>query len=437
MPDDDGICLIVLLAFLIVVRAFYTSCEFVLTEVNDSKIKELAEKNDKYKKVYSFISKQDKIKTAFSVHRIFSAAAVGAATLFWMFEKYKPSNINAFWATLGIVAADTIIISLITDILPRKITDVLSKEKLAPFMMIFARALMIIFAPVRLIVDLSTALFCKIFKLSSDTKIDIVTEEEILMMVEAGNETGVIEESQREMINNIFEFGDVKVSEIMTHRTDIVGLEVNDKISDIIYLAINKGFSRMPVYEGSVDKIIGVIYVKDFLCLVGCENPEDFHIKDFLREALYIPATNKCDEVFEVMTKKKMQMAVVVDEYGGTAGIVTMEDILEEIVGNIQDEYDEEEQEFEKIDENTYIISGLADPEDILSELDVKLPETREYDTMSAMIVELLGRIPGEDETPAVEYENIEFTVMQMEDNLISKIKAVKNTNTIKEDEQE
>ena len=136
---------------------------------------------------------------------------------------------------------------------------------------------------------------------------EVVTEEEILMMVEAGNETGVIEESQCEMINNIFEFGDVKVSEIMTHRTDIVGLDVNDKISDIIYLAINKGFSRLPVYEESIDKIIGIIYVKDFLCLVGCEKPEDFSIRDFMREALYIPASNKCDEVFEIMTKKKVQ----------------------------------------------------------------------------------------------------------------------------------
>lgn len=434
MPDDDGIRLIALLTFLLVVRAFYTSCEHILTGVNDSKVKELAEKDEKYKKVYSLISKPEKMKTAFSVHRIFSAAAIGAATLFWLFDNYKLSSMNAFWATFGIVAADTAVISLLTDILPKKISEVVSKERTAPVMMYFARALMLIFAPVRIIVDLFSALFCKIFKLSSDAKIDIVTEEEILMMVEAGNETGVIEESQREMINNIFEFGDVKISEIMTHRTDIVGLEVHDKISDIIYLAINKGFSRMPVYEGSVDKIIGIIYVKDFLCLVGCENPEDFHIKDFLREALYIPATNKCDEVFEVMTKKKMQMAVVIDEYGGTAGIVTMEDILEEIVGNIQDEYDEEEQELEEIAENTYIISGAADPEDILPELGVNLPDTREYDTMSAMLVELLGRIPGEDETPDVMYENVEFTVMQMEDNLISKIKAVKHQKTISEE---
>ena len=181
----------------------------------------------------------------------------------------------------------------------------------------------------------------------------------------------------------------------------------------------------MPVYDGSVDKIVGIIYVKDFLCLVGCENPDDFVITDFMREALYIPASNKCNEVFEIMTKKKVQMAVLVDEYGGTAGIVTMEDILEEIVGNIQDEYDEEEQEITKISENSYIISGAADPEDVLPVLHAKKPESREYDTMNAMIVDLLGRIPTESESPTVKYDDVEFTVMVVEDNWISRIKAV------------
>jgi putative hemolysin len=301
-------------------------------------------------------------------------------------------------------------------------------------MMPFVRALMILLFPLSAVINALSYVLGKLFGFSAQTPLDVVTEEEILMMVDAGNETGVIEESQREMINNIFEFGDVKVSEIMTHRTDIIGLDIEDKISDIIYLAINKGFSRMPVYEGSIDKIIGIIYVKDFLCLVGCEKPEEFSIKDFMREALYIPASNKCDEVFEIMTKKKVQMAVLVDEYGGTAGIVTMEDILEEIVGNIQDEYDEEEQDITEISEDTYIISGAADPEDVMSVLHVKTPGSGEYDTMNAMIVDLLGRIPTEYETPVVSYENIEFTVMLTEENWISKIKAVVKSKEIRQE---
>jgi putative hemolysin len=328
------------------------------------------------------------------------------------------------WAVLAVIIT-SVAVSSFADELPGRIAEKNASEKTALKAFPFIKALIILMKPFTFLIDVLSFVPGKIFGVSARSRVDTVTEEEILMMVDAGNETGVIEESQKEMINNIFEFGDVKVSEIMTHRTDIVGLEVNDKIRDIVYLAINKGFSRLPVYDGSIDKIIGIIYVKDFLCLVGHEETDELTIRDFMHEALYIPASNKCDEVFEIMTKKKMQMAVLVDEYGGTAGIVTMEDILEEIVGNIQDEYDEEEQEITKISDDVYMISGGADPEDVLSVLHVKLPESREYDTMNAMVVDLLGRIPTEKESPSVIYENVEFTVMVMEDNWVSKIKAV------------
>lgn len=424
MPSD-GSRLIILLLFFILLRAFYTACERIIIEVNDSKVKELSERESRYRKLYKLISNPSAMITTFLIHKVFSSICIGIIIVFLVLKCFAPEGLYILAETAAAAIAGTAAVCVFADALPRGIADKRLDERSALSVFPFIRALIILLTPFRCVINGISFALSKVFGLSSNAKMDVVTEEEILMMVEAGNETGVIEESQREMINNIFEFSDVKVSEIMTHRTDIVGLEVGDKISDIIYLAINKGFSRMPVYEGSIDKIIGIIYVKDFLCLVGCDKPEDFHIRDFMREALYIPSTNKCDEVFEIMTKKKVQMAVLVDEYGGTAGIVTMEDILEEIVGNIQDEYDEEEQEITEISDGTYIIAGAADPEDILPQLHVKVPEVREYDTMSAMIVDLLGRIPTEFETPVIMYENIEFTVMITEDNWISKIKAV------------
>ncbi len=438
MPSDGSRLLIILLFFSLI-RAFYTICEYTIIEVNDSKVRDLAENNPRFKPLYKLISNPAKMITAFSAHRIISALCIGVTMLAWMNKCFKLEGITAFLGNCIVVAAGTIIISVLTDVFPKRIADKKIDETVAAGLTPFVNAIIVILSPFTAVINALSFILCKIFRLSTRAKIDVVTEEEILMMVEAGNETGVIEESQREMINNIFEFGDVMVSEIMTHRVDVVGLDINDKISDIIYLAINKGFSRMPVYEGTIDKIIGIIYVKDFLCLVGCEKPEEFRIKDFMRKALYIPATNKCDEVFEIMTKKKLQMAIVVDEYGGTAGIVTMEDILEEIVGNIQDEYDEEEQDINEVSEGVYIIAGSADPEDILPILHVKPPEIREheYDTMSAMIVDLLGRIPSESETPVVIYDNIEFTVLLTEDNWISKIKATvleKNINKSTDD---
>lgn len=255
-------------------------------------------------------------------------------------------------------------------------------------------------------------------------KPDAVTEEDIIQMVEEGNETGVIEESQREMINNIFEFDDIVVSDVMTHRTEIVAVEVEEPISSVIHTVIQEGYSRMPVYQGNIDNIVGILMAKDLLCLAGQDNLEHYHIRHFMREVVFVPETAKCKHVLQEMALKKSQLAVVVDEYGGTAGIVSMEDILEEIVGNIQDEYDEEEIEMRKVSDAVYIIKGTADPDDILPQLGITLPDGREFDTMSGFVVELLGRIPEAEETPSVQYESVLFTVLLIEDNWVSKIKA-------------
>ncbi|MBQ8825007.1 MAG: HlyC/CorC family transporter [Ruminococcus sp.] len=258
---------------------------------------------------------------------------------------------------------------------------------------------------------------------------DTVTEEDILLMVDAGNENGLIEEQQKEMINNIFEFDDAVVSDVMTHRTEIIGVSLDMKIMDVVYLAVNEGYSRFPVYHENMDNIIGVLIVKDLLGLIGSEEISGFSIKHFMRKIIFVPETAKCKNVLAEMSHKKVQMAVAVDEYGGTAGIVTMEDILEEIVGNIQDEYDDEEIEIREVTTGVYTIDGKADPEEVAETLGIELPEEQEFDTMSAFIVELLGHIPDEEEAPSVDYQGIRFTVLLIKDNWISKIKAVKITD--------
>ena len=228
------------------------------------------------------------------------------------------------------------------------------------------------------------------------------------------------------MIDNILEFDDVDVSDVMTHRRNIVGVEINTKIKDVVYLAVNESYSRMPVYRENIDNIIGVLIVKDLLALVGAEHVEHFNIQHFMREVLYVPETAKCKNVLTDMTRHNAQMAIAVDEYGGTAGIVTVEDILEEIVGSIRDEYDEEEaeQELRMVSDHVYIIQGSADPEDVLPKLGVGLPEGKTFDTMSGFLVDLLGRIPDAEETPVVTYDSVRFTVLLIEENWIAKIKA-------------
>lgn len=248
------------------------------------------------------------------------------------------------------------------------------------------------------------------------------TEEEIKQLVD--EDQGELETSQREMINNIFEFDDTTAGDIMTHRTDIAAVEENASLYDAVKIAIDEGVSRIPVYKDDLDDILGIIYVKDLLKFIGTKISDDEKIDDYLREPLFVPETIPCGKLFTQMTESRIQLAIVVDEYGGTAGLVTMEDILEELVGNIEDEYDDEEESIRKIDDNTYLFEGITDIEDVEETLGIKFPEG-DYDTLAGFVISNLGFVPsGKEENASVEFENIVFTVIKVEDRRIETIKA-------------
>lgn len=253
---------------------------------------------------------------------------------------------------------------------------------------------------------------------------DEVLEEEIRSLVDEGEEQGYIEQQEREMIHNIFDFDDRTASDLMTHRTEVTAVELNDKISDVVYYAINEGFSRIPVYEGDIDNIKGVIYVKDLLCLVGCQASDEFKISDFIRQTIYVPEAMKCVDLFRRFKKEKIHLAVVVDDWGGTAGIITMEDIIESIVGNIQDEYDDEQEDLVCVDGTTYLLDGGANLEKLENELGISFETDEDTDTIGGFIVETMGRIPDDGETPQIEAHGFRFTVLLMEDRRVAKVKA-------------
>ena len=251
-----------------------------------------------------------------------------------------------------------------------------------------------------------------------------ITKEEIRMMVDAGNEMGFIEESQKEMINNIFEFDDTTAGEVMTHRTDIVAVDKDARISEVVYLAINEGFSRLPVYEKDLDNILGLIYVKDLLCLVGCNSSDEFKVSDFVRPVLYVPESVKCRALFAEFKKQQAHMAVVVDEYGGTAGIVSMEDVLESIVGDIEDEYDEqEEEEIQQLADGVYILEGIVELEEVSKITRIPFEEDEDLDTLGGFLIHKLGHIPDKDENPQVLYGGWRFTVLTMDERRIEKVR--------------
>jgi len=251
-----------------------------------------------------------------------------------------------------------------------------------------------------------------------------MTEEELKTYVTVSHEEGIIEEEEKEMINNIFEFNDKAVTEIMIPRKEIFALDMNLSISKVIEeLTEDFRYSRVHVYDETIDEIKGVVYVKDILLSTKNKNVK---VKNLIKEPYFVPETKPVNELFEELRKNRKQIAIVVDEYGGTAGIVTMEDILEEIVGEIYDEYDEVEKIYEKIDENTFILNGSMGVSEVEKLLDIEVPEG-DYDTISGYLIELLGRIPAEKERiPVIETEDVNYKIEKVKDKRIVKIKACK-----------
>ena len=272
--------------------------------------------------------------------------------------------------------------------------------------------------------------FSSLLKLFGRGKRDEDVTEEIMDMVNESHEQGVLEENEAEMIGNIFEFGEKQASDVMTHRNNIVALDDDITVREAFDRIMKENYSRYPVYDGDIDNITGILHIRDLLKIYVDKDNQDRKLRDVEDTVLFkpycIPETRNISPLFRQMQSEKIHMAIVVDEYGQTAGIVTMEDILEEIVGNILDEYDEEEaeQELRMVSDHVYIIQGSADPEDVLPKLGVGLPEGKTFDTMSGFLVDLLGRIPDAEETPVVTYDSVRFTVLLIEENWIAKIKA-------------
>jgi putative hemolysin len=233
-----------------------------------------------------------------------------------------------------------------------------------------------------------------------------------------------MEESQKLLMENILNFPDKVVSDIMTHRTDIIALEAGEKISDVVYLSINKGFSRFPVYRENIDNIIGMIYVKDLLVLVGNKNSEDFSIETFMRGVKHIKSDTSLTDAFKLLRAVKNQIAVVDQgEFGGTFGIITMEDILEEIVGDITDEYDTEDFDIEQISEKVYTVEGDISPEEVFELVGVDFGDS-DYDTISAFFIDKFGHIPEEDENAVIEFDGIKMTALVFDNSFVEKIKV-------------
>lgn len=258
----------------------------------------------------------------------------------------------------------------------------------------------------------------KIFNSSYD---ELSAEQKILMLVSKAQEDGVIEHSTKSMVENIFDFDDLEVSELMAHRKDIKAIDKKANLAVATKIFIETGYSRIPVYNEDIDNIVGFLYAKDLLKYVGVEFKEDIKVDSITREPFFVPRSKNCSELFAEMTANKMQMAIIVDEYGGTDGIITMEDLIESIVGNIQDEYDNEEEVLKKLSEKIYTVDGSASI-DAVSELIEENLAIDDCETIAGLMLEQLGYVPKPGDRPTVTVGAIKLTAVRIEKRRIERI---------------
>lgn len=450
MDTDPGsiIVQIVILFALILVNAFFAMSEMAIVTLNDNKIDKMAEQGNKKAKqikkltenTSSFLSTIQVGVTLAGFLTSATAAQSFAGMLTDAISKTQVVNV----VPMGVISGfSTVVITMIMsyfslvlgELVPKKVA--MSK----PEKMAFMAAPILVFVakvtnPIVRFLAFSTNGVLRLIGIDPHADEEVVTEEEIRMMVDVGGEKGVIEDTQIEMINNIFEFDDIDVADIMTHRTDMVCIDDDEPLSEAVKLSIENGFSRIPVYEEDPDDIVGIVYIKDFLKYVGTNLPKTKTVKDMMRPAYYVPETKRCGELFTEMTEKRVQMAVVVDEYGGTAGIVTLEDLLESIVGNIQDEYDQEDEEISIINDTTFEVDGITDIEEVEEHTGKTFPEG-DYDTIGGYIISVLGFLPQDGEMNEVQFENVKFTVLNVEERRIGKVKVEILPEEKKEEEEE
>ncbi len=420
----DTIIDLLVVLFFILVNAFFSGTEMAVISLNDNLIRKQAEEGDRNsKKVLKFLDNPGTflatIQVGVTLAGFLSSAFAASNFAGKIAVAFDPSGSKA-WVEPVCTVFITIVLSyfslVLGELVPKRIAQTYP-EKWSFAASGFVRFFGVIAKPFVKFLTFSTNTILKIFKIDPDDNDKEVTEEEIRIMVDVGSESGNIEDSEKEMIENIFEFNDKEVSEIMTHRKKIVSLPVDASYSEVMRIAKNERYTRIPIYRETIDDIEGILHIKDLLGV----SEEKFNLNKLMRAPLFVHETRKISTLFNEMKTCGMQMAVILDEYGGTMGICTIEDMIEELVGNITDEFDDEEQELIKLSNGDYIVAGdmtLSDLEDIL---DMELDD-EEYDTIAGLVIQLLDRVPEQNEKPVVTYKNLSIKVLHVQERWISKV---------------
>ena len=427
-----------IIAILLLLNGFFAAAEAAVLSVNPNKVKIKAEEGNEKAKLLKIVIDDPNnylatIQVGISIISLFSGVFAS--------QSFSDDLMHIFMQLgfdIPISVVRTVTVLVITlllsyfnlvfgELVPKRVA--MNKAESLSLMFISPiNAITKITRPVVKVLSISTNFFAKLFGVSELSRDDI-TEEEIRMMIDVGEEYGSIDEDEKEMINNIFDFDNKTVGNICTHRTDIIALNLDSDFDEIFNVMTKERYSRVPVYEENIDNIVGILHIKDLIndvFLADGTVKKEIDLKAITRKPTFIPISRKTDELFSEMQKNKTHMTIVIDEYGGTVGLVTLEDLIEEVMGDILDEYDDEKRpEIEKIDETTFYVSGSTNLEDVAEFFDTDLPVS-EYDTVSGFLIGQIGKIPSEDEHPEIEFNGLIFKIFKTLEKRITEVIVVK-----------
>lgn len=438
---------LLIILILILINAFFAASEIALISLNDNKIRLMAQQgHKKAKRLVELLGEPSRflatIQIGITLAGFFASAYAGDSfagdLAAFLIERGVPLSPTVL-STLSLIII-TLFLSYFQLVLGELVPKRVAMKKAEGMAMFAVNTLYVLSkatGPFVKLLTLSTNLLVRLFGIDPNSKDEEVSEEEIRMMLDTGTELGTIQASEKLMINNIFDFDNMNVADIMTHRMDVVALPVDADLQTVAELADREQYTRFPVYEETIDNVIGVLHVKDLIRYLKLAEHQAWDLRSMLTRPYFVPVSMKTNELFEDLQQNRIHLAVVVDEYGGTAGIVTMEDLLEEIVGNIYDEHDEEEAEYEQLREGDYLVRGTMSLHDAQDLLGISLP-VEDYDTLSGFIIGQLKRIPTTQEKPQLEYNGYIFAVREVGQRRIRKLAVTKKAeaNPLPESEQ-
>ncbi len=424
MTDDSWplyipVCMIVVI---MIINSLVVASKRALDYIDRNAIKEMLEdepENKRLQAVTGFLAKPSKYH--YADHAASFISIIAAFMIFNAFMYHRVSAPLLAACNLGFY----IIYTSLSDILPKKIAAQ-SSEETGVKLIGFQQFIYVITFPLVWICKGIANVFLKIMGKKTDVDDSYFSEDKVMSMLDRGQESGEIKEEGRRMIDSIFEFDDLLAYEIMTPRTDVFMIDLDDDRSEYFDEMMELTHSRIPVYKGDPDNIVGILHIKDYLYNATRKGFDNINLKKLLRPAYFVPETKNIDALFRELQINRQHLAILIDEYGGFSGIVTVEDIIEQIVGDIDDEFDEEDRIIEKIDDNTFIVDGNVYLDDLEEETDVEL-ESETSETIGGFIIDLMGEIPKERvKYEPVRYEDYEFTILKVKDRRIEKIRIVK-----------